>query len=518
MMGPIRRICALALALIALGGCGQSGQQAADTPAGGTAFVLGDISFSSEHEEYGVDPHVGYSGWACIRYGVGETLFRYTDGMEPEPWLASSYRLVDDCTWEITLREGITFSSGRALDGQAVKECLEHLLQVHDRARGDLKIASIAAQGQTVTITTTQPHAALLSYLGDPYCCIVDLQAAPGEGLAVGTGPYIARSVEQDRQLELERNPHYWDGQPGYDRVTVLSVPDGDTLAMALQAGEVDAAYGIPYASYPLFQNENYVISSTPTSRAFFATLNLRSPLLQDPALRQAIALGIDKERFVEELLGGNGYPAAGPFPAEFTAGGPTPQAPAYDPQAAQALLEQAGWVDADGDGVREKDGQRLTLRWLTYTSRAELPLLAQAAQASLGQLGFEVVIDTTSNTQGVLSDPSAWEIYGSAMVTAPTGDPAYFFAAHCLDSSPANSGGYHSGQLEQLAAQLAAAFDPQERAALAGQMQQLLLEDGAFVFCSHLQMSLIAQADVAGLAAHPSDFYEITAALAPVS
>ena len=58
----------------------------------------------------------------------------------------------------------------------------------------------------------------------------------------------------------------------------------------------------------------------------------------------------------------------------------------------------------------------------------------------------------------------------------------------------------------------------PQERAALAGQMQQLLLEDGAFVFCSHLQMSLIAQADVAGLAAHPSDFYEITAALAPVS
>ena len=82
-------------------------------------------------------------GWACIRYGIGETLFHYSDSMEIEPWLAESYELVDDTTWRITLHEGISFTSGRTLDAEAVKECLEDLIAVHDRARGDLKIESI---------------------------------------------------------------------------------------------------------------------------------------------------------------------------------------------------------------------------------------------------------------------------------------------------------------------------------------------------------------------------------------
>ena len=62
-------------------------------------------------------PIDAYSGWACIRYGVGETLFRYSDSMELEPWLATGYELVDDLTWKITLRDGVTFSSGRKMDG-----------------------------------------------------------------------------------------------------------------------------------------------------------------------------------------------------------------------------------------------------------------------------------------------------------------------------------------------------------------------------------------------------------------
>lgn len=99
-------------------------------------------------------------------------------------------------------------------------------------------------------------------------------------------------------------------------------------------------------------------------------------------------------------------------------------------------------------------------------------------------------------------------------MVTAPTGDPEYFFAYHCFDSSSNNDGAYHSAQLETLAAALSQTFDTEARSALAVEMQQVLLDDNAFVFCAHLRMSMIAKDSVTGLVAHPCDYYEISAAL----
>ena len=78
--------------------------------------------------------------------------------------------------------------------------------------------------------------------------------------------------------------------------------------------------------------------------------------------------MGVNKERFVQELLDGRGYLAKGPFPDTFSFGGGA-KARAYDPEAAAKLLEEAGWKDTDGDGIREKDGQKLVIRWLTYPS-----------------------------------------------------------------------------------------------------------------------------------------------------
>ena len=92
-------------------------------------------------------------------------------------------------------------------------------------------------------------------------------------------------------------------------------------------------------------------------------------------------------------------------------------------------------------------------------------------------------------------------------MVTAPTGDPEYFFTTHCLDSSAVNNGHYHSDKLEQLEKEMAKTFDTERRSELAVEMQQTILDDNAFVFCSHLKMSMISKASVTGLTAHPCDF-----------
>lgn len=506
----------LCLLLSALPGCGDSRAESSQSasPQAVKSLVFGDTTFNPENEEPDIAPHNAYSGWACIRYGVGETLFRYSDSMELEPWLAESYELIDAYTWKIVLRDGVCFTSGRYMDGQAVKECLEHLVAVHARARGDLPIDSITADGQTVTIRTAAPVPTLLNVLSDPYGCIYDVQAGTEDGIVCATGPYRAVSLVSGQRLDLVKNEQYWGGTPHIDEITVLTISDGDTLTMALQSGEIDAAYGLPYASYPLFKNGDYTFSTCATSRAFFVRMNFESSVIQDPAVRRAIAMGIDKAGFVETLLSGNGYPAAGIYPASFSFGGDQAVAEAYDPEGAKQILEDAGWVDTDGDGIREKDGRRLELHWLTYPSRQELPLLAVSAQATLRAIGMDVSINSTADHNSLRTDPTRWDVYASAMVTAPTGDPQYFFSACCLDGSAANSGRYHSDRLESLAAELAVTFDSERRGELAIEMQQILLDDNAFVFCSHLQMSLVSRAGVTGLTAHPCDFYEITADL----
>ena len=334
------------------------------------------------------------------------------------------------------------------------------------------------------------------------------------DGIVIGTGPYVATELVTDDHVNLVKNENYWNGDVNVDEITVRTISDGDTLAMALQAGEINAAYGMAYASYPLFENDDFTFTSTATSRAFYAWMNFESPVTSDPAVRKAIAMGIDKDSFVSALLNGYGYPAVGAFPDTFSFGGQNLTTESYDPDGAKKVLEKAGWVDSDGDGIREKDGQKLEIRWLTYPSRQELPLLAESAQATLKEIGMDVQVNCTSDNNTIRKDPTLWDVYASAMVTAPTGDPEYFFTSCTLDESASNNGHYHSDKLEDLEKQMKQEFDADKRSDLAIQMQQTILDDNAYVFCSHLRMSMIMQSNVTGLTAHPCDYYELTADL----
>lgn len=107
---------------------------ASDSSTGKKVFTYGTTGYGPDMNDSGTNPHDSYTGWSCLRYGIGETLFKYSDEMVPEPWLATGYEFVDDTHVKITLRDDVTFSSGRKLDGEAVKECLEDLITVHDRA------------------------------------------------------------------------------------------------------------------------------------------------------------------------------------------------------------------------------------------------------------------------------------------------------------------------------------------------------------------------------------------------
>ena len=482
---------------------------------GEKSFVYGTTGYSEEMGDAGLNPHDNYSGWSAIRYGVGETLFKYNDNMEVEPWLATDYEFVDDLTVKITLRDGVKFSSGRAMDAQAVKECLEDLISVHDRAPYDLKIDHIEADGQILTIYTTEPCPAIINYLGDPYGAIIDMeygiQGEGGSANVAGTGPYIATNVTPT-QIDLTKNEDYWGGDVKVDKITVKSFADGSALTAALQTGDVQGTYGLQYDNYVLFdQNPDYTIHSSATSRCFFGQFNMDSELMQDQNIRKAVEMGIDKEGFCSVIMQDRGIPAKGAFPSSFSYGNDAVNTVSYDPEEAKKLLEESGWKDTDGDGYADKDGQKLTINWLTYPTRLEQPKLAEYAQATLKEIGIDLQVNNTSDHR-TYAENGDFDVYVSSTTTAPTGDPEYFFTSTVTGAK--NYGNYQNEEVTKLTDQLHQTFDKEKRGELAVKLQQQILDDDAFFFVSHLNMGIVTKSNVTGLEAHPCDYYEITADL----
>lgn len=492
-------------------GCGADKNEA----AGEKVFTYGTMSYGAAMENAGTNPHVSYNGWSTLRYGIGETLFRFNEKMEPVPWLAESFEQVDEYTMKIKLRDDVVFSNGKKMTGEAVKACLEDLVAKHDRAPKNLKLKSITADGQTVTLVSSEKMPTLINALADPYACIIDMEAGEKDRIVVGTGPYVAQKVT-DTEMELSKNEKYWGAvKPKLDKIIVKSIADGDTLTMAMQSGELDAAQGLPYASLELFQKDSakYKISQADTSRVYQAAFNYKTPELQDVRVRRAISMALDKENFCKVLLKGNGTPAVGPFPKSMPFGGDAVRAAAYDLEGAKALLKEAGYEDTDGDGYVDQGGKNLELRYLTYPSRQELPILAESLQANLKKIGIKLNVNSTDSYKSFLKSGD-YDIFAKALVAAPTGDPEYYFLGNLLKDAVDNSGFYYSPQVEELAAKLHNTYGAEARAALAVAMEQQVLDDCAVLYASHLRMSLVMKPGIEGLKAHPSDYYEVSAEL----
>ena len=182
-----------------------------------------------------------------------------------------------------------------------------------------------------------------------------------------------------------------------------------------------------------------------------------------------------------------------------------------YDPEEAKKLLEESGWTDTDGDGYVDKGGQKLTINWLTYPTRLEQPKLAEYAQATLKDIGIDVSVNNTSDHR-TYAENGEFDVYVSSLTTAPTGDPEYFFSSTVTGSK--NYGNYQNDEVTRLTDQLHQTFDTEERGKLAVELQQKILDDDAYFFVSHLNMGIVTKANVTGMAAHPCDYYEITADL----
>ena len=458
-----------------------------------------------------IDPANGYGGWFTMRYGVGETLFKLDESMQPVPWLAESYENIDETTWKIVLKNNITFQNGKEMTGEAVKASLERVMEINDRAPSTLRIADIQVEGQTLIIKTSVMNPTLINGLCDPFACIIDVEAGTDfETAIVGTGPYMIEKFQPNASSTVVKYTGYWDGTPKLDRVTIKPISDGDTLTMALQSGEVDATQGMPYSSHKLFENNSdYKISNNSTSRVFMLYYNHKNPFLSNMNVRKAINMAINKENYASILLSGAAEPAVGAFPSALPYGSNKLTSDEFDLETAKNLLVQEGYVDSDGDGILEKDGKKLSLRLVTYSSRVELPILSEAIQAQLKEIGVEVIVEVEENANDRLKADD-FDLSAYAYVTSPTGDPLSYIDYVFKTDGVSNFGHYSNAKVDALIEELRSEFDPQKRNDLALEIQQIALDEYAFTFMAHLQMAFVMKSNVVGLEVHPTDYYQI--------
>ncbi|ABR47330.1 extracellular solute-binding protein, family 5 [Alkaliphilus metalliredigens QYMF] len=465
------------------------------------------LTFGSTESTTSLDPHMDWNGWYGVRYGITETLFKLNDSLVPEPWLAESYENIDGLTWKIILKDNVFFTNGEAVTAHKVVENMQRFGEVNYRAAVFATASYTVEDDLTILIKTEAPYATLINDLSDPYASIIDLATTEDrETHPIGTGPYISVEFLPDESVTLEKNQSYWDGTPKLDKVYVKKISDMDTLAMALQSGEIDVAHNITSDTVELFKDTSkYTVSQVETSRAYMLYYNLET--LPDEAVRKAISMAIDKESICTYLLNNSATPAVGAFPDRMVYGGSNLKGVAYDSEGAKAILEQAGYRDLNGDGIREKDGEPLSINLVLYR-RLSQEDIATEMQSALKQIGIDVNVTVFDNTEYFKT--GEFDIGMYCIVTSPTGDSDAFLNMTMRTGMDNNFGGYSHSKVDDLLEQLQQEYDPDKRAELTIEIQQLVLDDYAYDFIGFNNMTMIMKKNVTGFKAHPTDYYQL--------
>lgn len=229
----------------------------------------------------------------------------------------------------------------------------------------------------------------------------------------ISGGPYILVERAADEFLRFEANPTYYLGAPQIPNMLYRIIGDAAVQQQAVQAGEVDFALLLAEELSQMPAGDNYTIHVNSSGLQLVMMLNMGDPenpvnaydeegnlveqgahpILGDVRVRRAIALGYDKSSIMEAV---NSTERAVNFipPALAWAYNSELEPYAYDPEAAIALLEEAGWVDSDGDGIREKDGMPLALEFITAVGADSYTTVGLVAQDQLGQIGFDITIN----------------------------------------------------------------------------------------------------------------------------
>jgi peptide/nickel transport system substrate-binding protein len=498
---PAARLCRGLLLLVAAGvGVACEHAVTPDRPTGARSLRVAILD-----DERTLNPYTyvsGYPGWNMLML-VYDTLFQLDRDNVPQPWVAREHTgTADGLAHTLALRDDVRWHDGRPLTSADVKFSFE-FYRVHPHGRWSVAVRGIAGIDTpdpcTVVIVLQAPDPSFATRL------LADVPILPAHvwsgvadprtaDLRVGSGPFRLTEYRSDELYRFTANPAHFAGAPAVDEIVMPIVKDPGTLFSALEAGDVHATTEpLPPELVARFTDRpGFGVAHGPGFATTLLQFNTERASWHDTRIRQAVALAIDTERLVETLLLGHGTAGnPGWLHPRLPAHDPSVR-PTFDPSASARLLDDAGAVDRDGDGVREYRGAPLSPILLVQANQPMRLRAAELIAASVRAIGIDARVraeEQASLTAKVWPDFDVargrnfdWAIFGWAPPVMV--DPLRMAAL--VDSDVRyganNIGGFENAEADRLSRLLRSTMDPVGQLTALRQLEALIAHERPFV------------------------------------
>jgi peptide/nickel transport system substrate-binding protein len=416
--------------------------------------------------------------------------------LKPRPMLATGWKIVNDTTWEFTLRQGVRFHNGEPFNAESVKATMEYLQNPANKSHYApywklVKEVQIV-DDHTVRFVTEKPwpslidRASLTDFLVLPAKALRELGPAKLAEKPIGTGPFRFVEWKRDERLVLEKNPDYWQGPAEVSRVTFRFIPEFSARLASLLSGEIDIMKDVPPHTVEAVERSGRAkIRAAVSSRInYLALVNLRPGPMQDLRVRRALNHAVDVDELIAQVLKWRATKICGPLSPANVDYAPV-ECYKHDPARAVTLLREAGY-----------DATKLQLTLDTPSGRYPLDKdVSLAIAAQLQRIGIKVNV--------VVNE---WGTHLDKIKNRNTGDlfflgwgPSLFGQGVIEPLFQANQTYASYGNNAAVDAKIARAItivEPKGRAAAYAELQRLAHDEAAWV-------PLWQQHDLYGVASH---------------
>lgn len=463
----------------------------------------GEIRIAEPFLPASLDPDSGTASFNLMSLGIAESLMRYTSTLQVEPWLAKSLDRVDEMTWRVTLRDDATFTDGTKVDAQAVQLSLTRSME-KQAAVSDLlpKGTAFTADGAVLTIVTPSAVGLMARNLAAANLAI---KKTANDKDFIFTGAFKVNAFTARETIDLEAYEGYRGGPAAIKTLRARQVADTGARSLAAQAGDVEIAQALLPSDVQKLRTANLNVFSVPWARQHMIILNVKQAPLDDVAVRRAFSLAVDREALVKGVLEGIGAPAYGIAPEDIGFKNII-RTQKSGPAEARSVLDAAGWKPGS-DGIREKDGKRLSFKLGTYAGRAELEQFAVVIVDMAKAAGIDVSIEKFPDVEQALA-ANSFQATTYSIGSAAFGDISRLLAT-LYTPSPRNKDRYSNARVNTAFQEFLRVSDGARQDVLLKDIQTWIGEDVPIIHLANPYQIVAASKKVKNFAPHPLDSYK---------
>ncbi len=477
-----------------------------------------------------------YDSW--VNKLVFDGLIDNNEKGEVLPNVAESYEISDDGkTYTFKLNKGIKFTNGQELTAKDVAftftsicdpgydgprmDAVSNLVGYEEYNKGNAtSVEGIKViDDYTISFTNKKVDAAGIWNFG--YGIMPEsvykfekgnFQAVKDKLLnPVGSGAYKFVHFKPGQEVKFERNTNYWKGEPKIPYI-VMKVTNSQTLLQELMAGtvDIDRVPAKPENIDPLKQAGFLNLDLYMKNGYGYMGLNYGSDKVKDTKVRQALLYGLNREGFVKSYYQGYAEVCNSPILPVSWAYNPEVPKYEYNPEKAKQLLDEAGWKDTNGNGVRDKDGVELDLQWLTYTGSKYVDSLIPIVQQSWEQIGVKVTPELMEfGTMMDKVDKREYDMFNAAWSLSTDPDPSGLFAISQDVPGGFNNVGWRNEEADKLLKEAKETTNQEERKKIYDKWQLKFTEDLPYLLLDDSQEMFASSSRVKGY--HPSTYIDWT-------